>query len=137
MFQMGIMENNMEKTLLLNNYVDKIKRQRTLFVVLNSFLIVALIAIYYFVFANFVKTIKPDGHVVAILWLTNILVVLGLIWLIFRTAKHLKRYQSGVRRLNMLTFKVAYKKNVSEDEICRELQNVVRIFEENSNIEFL
>ena len=131
------MENNMEKTLLLNNYVDKIKRQRTVFVVLNSFLIVALIAIYCFVFANFVKTIKPDGHVVAILWLTIILVVLGLIWLIFRTAKHLKRYQSGVRRLNMLTFKVAYKKNVSEDEICRELQNVVRIFEDNSNIEFL
>ena len=52
MFQMGIMENNMEKTLLLNNYVDKIKRQRTVFVVLNSFLIVALIAIYCFVFAN-------------------------------------------------------------------------------------
>ena len=134
------MVTNVTKQTCLNDYLVKIKRQRNTFFVLNLLAFAVLCAVYAFaflVFGNFILAIDLDCNIVVLLWLTIALAISGQIWLLIMTVKNLKRYHSGIRRLNMLLFKVSFQKNMSDEEINKEIQNVMRIFEIKSNIELL
>lgn len=77
---------------------------------------------------------RLDANGTDMLWIIVLLVIAGLVWMIVRTFRQLKRYQTCTRKLDIMLCKVAILNEDSEESlirerICEELQSITSVFD--------
>lgn len=136
-------------------YNSKMKAQRNWLVawrIVVSLLLCVVLSFIFIVFSirtnegikcNFYGNdilLKLDANGTEMLWIIVFIVIAGLIWMIVRTLYQLKRYQTCIRKLEILLCKVAITNDDLEgsligEKICEELQSITSVFDKKSTNE--
>ena len=93
----------------------------------------ALLILICIIFSLNFENIRIDSNSIRLLWIIVILDIVGLVWIVGRFYHQLKRYNTCIIRLNALRLKNFIKtsnsdKQISEEEICKEVDEIVNDF---------
>jgi Ca2+/Na+ antiporter len=133
---MGNTEDNTKIPKTLKKFIRQLKRQRFGFVIGKVVMAIILCLILILIFIIFTMkndAITLDSNGIRLLWVIVILDVVGLAWTLLRSFQQMKRYRSCIIRLKTLYLKKSIKtsdpnKQISEEEICKEVEEIVKEF---------
>ncbi|MBQ3843441.1 MAG: hypothetical protein II817_00485 [Bacteroidales bacterium] len=122
---------------LLNEKMNYLTKQRDSVIycgVKTVMALFALLVVVFLLFSTKINWINLDVNSTKILWIIVFLDIAGLVFVVVRLIRQINNYQTCIRRLDVLLFKVAIKDENSEEkmsdkEICDEMQSIISVFD--------
>ena len=116
---------------VLKKYVFRLKMQRNIFIILRVLITILLCGFLVLIFLLFSYDFNVffQGHFYLddegsrLLWVTVIMAIFGLLWIVVKSSLHLKRYRKDVKKLELLLLRAKIQTKGAEEEICRVLEN--------------
>lgn len=122
---------------LLKDKKEFLIKQKNTLVYLSEIIMIilfALLILVFFVFSTKITWINLDVNSTKLLWIIVIMDIAGLVWTAMSTFQQLKRYNTCIRKLDTLLFRVAITNESSDtwingDKIYEEMQSIMNVFD--------